>query len=150
MNGTIVERLRRNARVCVDSMTFIYFIEAHQQYLPVVRDLFWMIDQGMINAFSSYLTLLEVLVQPLKENRVDLVNEYKSILLSASGFQLLPINGDIAERGAEIRARYGFRTPDALQLATALCNGAGAFVTNDTRLRRFRELEVVLLEDFVV
>ncbi|WP_404987325.1 type II toxin-antitoxin system VapC family toxin [Candidatus Hadarchaeum sp.] len=53
----------------------------------------------------------------------------------------------IAERAADLRARYGLRTPDALQVATALHAGATAFLTNDARLKAVRELEVVLLDE---
>ena len=149
MNGTIVERIGRGGSVYVDSMVIIYFIESHERYLAVVSDLFKGVDRGEIKAFSSYLTLLEVLVRPLEEGRLDLVEEYKKILLNAEGFQLFPINGEIAERGAEIRAHYRFRTPDAVQLATALCKNASVFVTNDRELKKFDQVKVLLLEELV-
>jgi predicted nucleic acid-binding protein len=149
MNGTIAERLAQNRCVFVDSATFIYLIEEHEGYLPVVRELFDMVEQGKVNAFSSYLSLLEVLVQPLKKQRLDLVQKYKEILSGARGLRLFPIDGEISEEGARIRAQYGFRTPDAIQLATALCHGATAFVTNDQKLKKFHEMDIVLLEEFV-
>jgi hypothetical protein len=42
----------------------------------------------------------------------------------------------VAERAAELRARYNLRTPDALQVATALVRRCEAFLTNDARLKR--------------
>jgi predicted nucleic acid-binding protein len=44
----------------------------------------------------------------------------------------------------------GLRTPDALQNAACLENGAMAFVTNDRRLPRVTELDVILLDEVVV
>jgi predicted nucleic acid-binding protein len=149
MNGTIAKRLEKSRRVFLDSATFIYFIEEQERYLPVVRQVFYMVERGQVSAFSSYLSLLEVLVQPLKKQRPDLVQKYKGILSGARGLCLFPIDGRISEEGARIRAQYGFRTPDAIQLATALCHGADALVTNDEKMRRFKEVEVVLLEEFV-
>jgi len=149
MNGTIIERLKQNHSVCVDSMILIYFIEEDPRYLQVVRELFRLVEEGKIHAFSSYLTLLEVLVQPLKKQRRDLVNKYKEILSNARGFRLFPVNGEIAEQGARIRAWYKFKVPDAIQLATALCQGAGVFVTNDKQLKQFDKLDVVLLEECI-
>lgn len=149
MNGKIIERLTRNGSVCIDSVTFIYFIEENKKYFSVVRDIFCLVDEGKIKAFSSYLTLLEVLVRPLRQQRLDLVNKYKEILSTAKGFTLFPINGEIAEQGARIRALYNFRVPDAIQLATALCQGAGAFVTNDKKLKKFDKIDVVLLKEFI-
>lgn len=150
MNGTIAERLRTKARVHLDSMAVIYFIESNPTYLPIVRPVFELVSGGRLSGVSSYLTLLEVLVQPLQMRRTDLANEYKSILSQNTNLALYPVDRDIAERGAEIRARYqGFRTPDAIQLATAVQQGADAFITNDKHLKQFRDVEVLVLDDFL-
>jgi predicted nucleic acid-binding protein len=52
---------------------------------------------------------------------------------------------EVAERAADLRARYNVRTPDAIQLATALEAGCDAFLTNDLALRRVAELRVLVL-----
>jgi predicted nucleic acid-binding protein len=51
-----------------------------------------------------------------------------------------------AERAAELRARYHLRTPDALQVATALLSDCQAFLTNDKDLSRIIEIQVLVLE----
>lgn len=40
-----------------------------------------------------------------------------------------------------------FRLPDSIQLATAKLNKAKAFITNDERLKSFKELKVVLIKE---
>ncbi|WP_225896572.1 type II toxin-antitoxin system VapC family toxin [Amazonocrinis nigriterrae] len=40
----------------------------------------------------------------------------------------------IAETAAQLRADSNLRTPDAIQIATAIRAGASFFVTNDARL----------------
>jgi predicted nucleic acid-binding protein len=55
----------------------------------------------------------------------------------------------IAERAATIRAVHGFRTPDALHLATAHLAGADVFVTNDDKLRSFSGVKVIGLKDLL-
>jgi hypothetical protein len=45
-----------------------------------------------------------------------------------------------------LRARYQIRTPDAIQIAAAIDFGARLFLTNDDRVRRVTEIEVVVLE----
>lgn len=149
MNGTIVERLKGKSRVCIDSMTLIYFIECHPTYLPIVRPLFELVHRGDLMGLCSYITLLEVLVRPLKEGRVDLARQYRDILVRSGSFSLFPVERAIAEGGAEIRAKYAVRVPDAIQLATASRQAADAFVTNDSKLKRFDRLEVLVLDDFV-
>lgn len=57
------------------------------------------------------------------------------------------VSPDIAQKAAEIRANYNVRTPDAIQLATALQGGATFFLTNDLPLRKFPEIKVVVVDD---
>lgn len=49
---------------------------------------------------------------------------------------------------AALRARHGVRTPDALQVATALSARCAVFVTNDGRLPAIPGLRVVQLDDW--
>jgi predicted nucleic acid-binding protein len=58
------------------------------------------------------------------------------------------VDDTIARIAAELRARYGIRTADAVQLSAALSARATAFITNDARLRRVAELDVVILADY--
>ena len=129
-------------------MTFIYLIERHRAYGPLVREAFALVDAGRCVGMSSFATLLEVLVKPLRDARADLARNYRDLLTGSRGFSLFPVDRRIAEDGADIRARHGFRTPDAIQLATAVRHGADAFLTNDERLRSFDQLDVVVLDDF--
>lgn len=48
---------------------------------------------------------------------------------------------------SDLRAKYAIRTPDALQIAAGLSLGATGFLTNDGRLKRVTELEVLLLDE---
>ncbi len=108
-----------------------------------------MTGAGSASGLSSYLTLLEVLIHPLKVGRRDLASAYKNILTQASGFTLFALDDAIAEVAADIRARYQYKTPDAIQLATAVHHGAEAFLSNDRRLKGFAQLDVVVLDDFL-
>jgi hypothetical protein len=50
-------------RVGVDTSIFIYFIEEHPQFLPVLQPFFREVDEGRKKLVTSALTLLEVLVE---------------------------------------------------------------------------------------
>ncbi len=41
------------------------------------------------------------------------------------------------------------KTPDAIQVATALFGSADYFLTNDVRLKAIKETEIVILDDFL-
>lgn len=83
----------------------------------------------------------------MKERKPKLANQYKEILLNASGILLAEISHDIAERAAQLRAKYNLKTPDAIQVATALENQANYFFTNDHRLAVVQEIAIVTLQD---
>ncbi len=53
----------------------------------------------------------------------------------------------MAVRAAELRARCGLRTPDALQIATVLTHRCDAFLTNDARLKQGDAVRVLVLDD---
>ena len=73
---------------------------------------------------------------------------YRDLLLNSSDFQVLPIDAEVAEIAADIRARYNLRTPDALQVATALHAGCDAFLTNnDKHFQRVTDLQVLILNE---
>jgi predicted nucleic acid-binding protein len=57
----------------------------------------------------------------------------------------LDVNREVSELAADIRARFRYRTPDAIHLATAQLAGADAFVTNDEALQSFTGVRVVTL-----
>jgi predicted nucleic acid-binding protein len=54
----------------------------------------------------------------------------------------------VLRAAAQLRARFQVRTPDALQLASALATGCSAFVTNDRRLPDLPGLRVIALDRY--
>lgn len=85
---------------------------------------------------TSILTLIEVLIHPLRQGNSRLADEYRRILLHADNVEAIPVSAAIAEEAAQLRARHNLRTPDSIQIATAIVSGATAFLTNDTQLDR--------------
>jgi len=109
--------------VAVDTALFVYLIEEHPRFLAPVRALFARADRGEIEIVTSALTLLEVLVVPLRTNDQRLA--------------------------ARLRAQHGaLRTPDALQLAAAISTGCESFVTNERRMPAPDGLRVLQLSEF--
>ena len=99
---------------------------------------------------TSILTLLEVLVVPLRAGHESLASDYRRVLNHTKGLTLYPVDHAVCERAAKMRADHPWlRTPDALQIATAVEHGAQIIVTNDNRWKRLKEIPVVVLEDYV-
>lgn len=132
--------------VCLDTAPLIYYIENGLHY-EKLEPLFEKISDGEIDGLSSTITLLEVLVHPYRKEDKELANAYRNILLSSENFLILPVVEEIAERAAELRAEYGIKTPDAIQVATGIFGGAEVFLTNDDKLGKVDEIEVLVLNE---
>lgn len=133
--------------VFLDTAPLIYFIEGHSEYQEKLMTCFLANDDDEFTFITSSITLLEVLVKPLRERRPKLVAQYREIFLNASGILLVEVSNDIAEGAAKLRAKYNLKTPDAIQVATALEHQADYFFTNDYRLAVIQEITIVTLAD---
>ncbi len=136
--------------VAVDTALFIYLIEEHPRFLSPVRALFALADTGEIEIVTSALTLLEVLVVPLRTGDHRLAAQYDAILTRSRGVHLVDLSRDQLRTAARLRAQHGaLRTPDALQLAAAISTGCESFVTNDRRMPAPDGVRVLQLSEIV-
>ena len=135
--------------VALDSSIFIYFIEEDVQLLPVLEPIFLAIANGDLAAATSGLTLLEVLVQPLRANLPALAEEYEQILTRSPGIRLVPLDLRLLRAAAHLRAATQMKTPDAIQLAAALIAGCTAFLTNDHRIPAVPGMRILLAEHYL-
>lgn len=119
----IIDELQGSV-VGLDTAPLIYFIERHPDYHRLVRPLFSELDRGQFTMVTSTVTLTEVLVHPLRKNEDELVAQYSDILLNAEHLTTFDVSKTVAVLAAELRADHNIRTPDAVQLATALHAGA--------------------------
>lgn len=88
-----------------------------------------------------------MLVKPLREEQINLAKQYRNILTNASGIEIVDTTSDIAESAAQLRAKYNVRTPDAIQLATAINSKADYFLTNDDNLKKVSEIIIVTISE---
>jgi predicted nucleic acid-binding protein len=133
----------------LDTAPLIYFIEKHPLYLPALLPFFEAVERGNIEVVTSTLTLTEVLIHPLRQNNQALARQYSSILLNASHVTMLPVSAVVATAAARLRAIHGYKTPDAIQLATAQSGRASHFVTNDESLGSASGIQVLVLKQIV-
>jgi len=135
--------------VGLDTAPLIYLIEENPRFLPLVRPFFEAVDRGEFRVVTSTLTLTEVLVHPMRHGDHELADQYRRILLHANQVTTAPVSEVIADEAAQLRSRYGLRTPDAIQLATAISAGASSFLTNDTRLPNLPSLKMLVLNQLI-
>jgi predicted nucleic acid-binding protein len=133
--------------VYVDANAIIYRVERIEPYLSASAPLWDALDQGTVQVETSELTLLEVLVKPLRDGNATLVALLRAVLLGTAGLHCLPVSLQVLELAADLRAQYGLKTPDAIHAATAQVLGCACFVTNDVGFRRVPALPVVVLSE---
>ena len=121
----------RGSTVGLDTGPLIYYIEENLEFLPKIKPFFEAAKRNEFRIGTSFVTLLEVLVLPLLEGRLELAREYRDILLHSPAMTI-PLDAGIAEAAAELRARHNLRTPDAVQLATAIGSKDSALRTSVT------------------
>jgi predicted nucleic acid-binding protein len=143
----LADGLRGVTLLGLDTPPLIYLVESHPRYDPLVVEIFRQIEASRVGGVTSVVSLGEVLVQPIRDRNTTLRRQYRELLLERPGLRTVSINPAVAERAADLRARYGFRLPDALQLAVAIEERCEAFLTNDRRLARVTETRVLVLDD---
>jgi predicted nucleic acid-binding protein len=123
------------SRIYWDSMLFIYWIESHPVYAARINEIFKKSLARGDQICTSIFTIGEVLVLPVREQNLPL-KEKAEAFFDSGLLDLLPINRDVAERFASVRAGTGIAPADALHLACAGAHGTDLFLTNDKSLHR--------------
>jgi predicted nucleic acid-binding protein len=139
----------KRERISLDTNVFIYFLECHPRYGAWCTSLFDRIERGQNSAVTSTVTLLELLVQPYRDQKEELAQKIFALASTYPKLEWVSVTMNIADRAAELRARYRLSTPDAIQLATAIGHNATRFYGNDRGLRRVKEIECVLVDDLI-
>ena len=136
-------------RIGLDTNVFIYFLEDHPRYGAWCASLFDLIERGHNSAVTSTVTLLELLVQPYRDQKEELAQKIFALTSTYPQIEWVPVTMSVADRAAELRARYRLSTPDAIQLATAIGHKATRFYGNDRGLRRVKEIECLLVDELI-
>lgn len=137
--------LRRHPVIGLDSNLLIYLIEEHPEYHRLAVKIFGSIETGRNTGVCSTLSLLEVLVQPYRESNDELVNQFYALLTTYPHLQWIELSIGIADLGAQLRAKYQLKTPDAILAATSIEAGATGFIGNDSQLKRISELDILVV-----
>lgn len=117
--------------IYLDSCLVIYAVEDD----PVLGDrvLRAMSAEADVRFAVSPLVKLECLVKPMRTGDILLQRRYEGAL---EQLVTLPITEPTFLAAAQLRARFGLRTSDALHLACAQHHGCEVLWTNDDRLAR--------------
>jgi predicted nucleic acid-binding protein len=133
------------SRIFWDTNVFIYLMEGSGENHNLARALLERMSDRQDQLLTSAMTLGELLVKPLEDNRPELADRYEA-LLNSPGVTVVDFGRKAARIYASLRLDRGIRPPDAIQLACAAAAETDLFVTNDARL----SLKKVAGIDFIV
>jgi predicted nucleic acid-binding protein len=135
--------------VLIDTSVWIYHFEQNPKLAAPAGRVIQSLEAGKFRGIASELTLLELTVRPLQLGRQDVADDYEVLLEYFPNLELQPISREVLLEAAALRARHRLRTPDAIQIVTAVRYGATLAVTNDEGWRDLSMIGTVILSDLI-
>lgn len=120
--------------VYFDTNVFIYALDGHEDYAPVLERLFSTISDKGLEVITSELTLAECLVKPVKDGNHEAVQQFENHIQNSSMLGVKPVTRRILKGSAYAWSQLNLKLPDAIHMATAIEHGCKTFITNDRRL----------------
>lgn len=121
------------SRIYWDSMLFIYWLENNPRYAGRVQQIRDSMKKRQDQLCTSAFAVGETLVGFHKRNDLETAARIRGLFLESS-IEVIPYTIDLADTYAEIRARLGVSSADAIHLACAASAGIDLFLTNDNDL----------------
>jgi predicted nucleic acid-binding protein len=136
------------SNVYIDTPIFIYTLENHPDFYPLLKPLWAKFEQNEVSISCSELIITEALVSPLRGGNVNSIANCEQLMFHA-GISLIPIDRSILHSATNLRVRYRLKTPDAIHAATARSIGCNRFITNDKGFRNIAGLPVSILSELL-
>jgi predicted nucleic acid-binding protein len=121
-------------RVYLDANPLIYAFESPKDFPQLATHFLGPLQKGELTVVTSTVTITEVLTHPIKNGDAVLEQAYRQFFAAGKSVEIWPVNTEIAERAAQLRAQFGLRTPDAIHIATSLIAKCDLFFTHDLAL----------------
>lgn len=142
-------KLRKIKSVGLDTMCFIYQFDGNPVFGPLVFHLFSLLEERKLKGFTSVLSLAEILSAPKLHDNKQFWFETREKFWQTPNLEATTVDSKIAEASSMIRNKYLLRLPDAIQITTAIFNKVDIFITNDDKMKKVKETQVILLKDYI-
>ena len=151
------KRIQFGERVLIDTSVLIAYFgkpdadETHGLATILIDDF---VMSGRNEAVVSAVTAMELLVRPLKSGPRAAAHVH-DFLTHTANLRLLSADLYVAQEGANLRATYNLRAPDALVAGTGIVAQVAHLVTNDkdweTKLAPLKaRIKVTYLRNFLI
>jgi hypothetical protein len=117
---TLSEEVAQVNSLFIDTAPIIYYVEAHPLFGSLTKEVVSAFQSGNLRAYSSGLTLTEVLPKPIERGDEKLARKFAEFLKHGKGRTVVEISEEVAEVAGTLRGHYFFlKTVDAVQIAAA-------------------------------
>lgn len=133
-------------KVCLDTNVFITVKNKEEDFESCIK-IINAIEEKHIEGSVSTIVLAEVLVGFYIKNEKNEANRFLSSAIL--NFDVVPVNIDITQMAAQIRAQYGIKLPDAIITASSINSNSDYFITYDKTILKKLELQILSPKEFV-
>lgn len=127
-------------------MCFIYHFEQTQPYFPRIEKILFQAQSGKTEIITSIVSVIETLSPAKYLTQPEVTREVNLLFRESDYIKVYGVDWEIAQHAAELRRQFTYlRTPDAIQLATAVVSQADMFITNDERLKKLASPPIKIL-----
>jgi predicted nucleic acid-binding protein len=128
---SLLDAVPEGDRLLLDTTALAAFFDASHATHPVARHVVdEMVATGRNGAIVSMITVMEVLIRPLRASPPG-HHTVLAFLRSHPNLTCVPVDLQVAQEAAHLRADKNFKPPDALIVGTGLATGVGHLITND-------------------
>lgn len=138
-------------RLLIDTTALAAYLDASEPTHAASKHVMELVAAGRNPAVISMITVMEILVRPLRASPPG-HHTVLALLRNHPNLEAVPVDLQVAQDAAFLRAAQRFSPPDALVIGTGLAAQVSHLVTNDskwaTRLATMSErIRVVKLSD---
>lgn len=147
--GKLRSALASASRVHVDASILALHMAGDRRYTPLTRTLLEMLAEGELAASTSALSIYQLLVEAYRRGEAETAATAERYLTTLPGLDVVDLTPAIAGQAAQVRAQLGGSVERAVQIATALSEGAHVYLTQRSAFRRVAGMSVESLELFI-
>ncbi len=150
MASALGEALVGATRIAFDTSAVIYYLEDPYPYGIYAAEAFALVASGAAAGFVSSVVELETLVRPLRIGDKGLLFSIRRFFAMHPNLHVTPVDRDVAQAAAEVRASTNLKAADAIIAATAAIDRCDVIVGNDRAFARHCGFPYLVLDDFAV
>ena len=133
-------------KVCLDTNVFIA-VKNKEENFEYSEKIIDSVEVKQIEGSVSTIVLAEVLVGFFQNNEKKEASRFLSS--AVLNYDIVPVNIDISQKAAQIRAQFGIKLPDAILSASTILSNSDFLITYNKTLLKKLELQILTPSQFV-